>query len=414
VAFGGRYLIFCMGCFAIYNGFIYNDCMSIPLNMYGSRWSWGSDGSAAVANATGGVYPFGMDPSWYNTNNQLAFMNSFKMKLSVLLGVTQMTFGVFLSLSNHLYFHDYMHVFHEFVPRLLFLLCTFGYMDAIILYKMTVNWQASSVSPPNLVQTMINMFLSPGSVTSDKQLYAGQGGFQAFLLVVAFLSVPWMLCAIPCLTNKKMKEMRRQLGLPEPGEKPQRSHEEEKQPHNEKTKLSDHYVASDEYDEEHETHESAAAGAVATTGAHAAHEVKAKPHGDSGGGHGHGFDPATYIFSDHMITGAIHTIEYVLGTVSNTASYLRLWALSLAHAELSEVFWSKMIMQYGVLGGNPIMAVIGFGAWFGATFAVLLCMDVLECFLHALRLHWVEFQNKFFYADGYKFAPFTFIVEADS
>merc|ERR1719216_152942 len=224
------------------------------------------------------------------------------------------------------------------------------------------------------------MILGIGTISDETQIFTSadtQMLLQEVLVICMGVSIPWMLVFKPLLLRSKHRR------------------EMEAQQHSEvdleAANQSGGYgqLLDDRHDEDDDE------------------KYPEQPVKQGQGGH----DEEEFDFSEVVIHQLIHTIEYVLGTISNTASYLRLWALSLAHAELSEVFYDQTIG--GTMAGKPtasqiIMNVVAQFVFIMATVGVLLVMDVLECFLHALRLHWVEFQNKFFYADGIPFNPFSY------
>ena len=155
-----RYMITMMGFFAIYAGFIYNDCFALSLNLFGSRWTFqrqadqGDNESEHVieegtiaslrANYTYGssdsVYPFGLDPIWSISENELDFTNSFKMKFSVIVGIAQMILGLILKASNAIQFENHLDLYCMFLPMMVFTSCLFVYMVLLILIKWSINW----------------------------------------------------------------------------------------------------------------------------------------------------------------------------------------------------------------------------------------------------------------------------------
>uniref|UniRef100_A0A914EDI9 V-type proton ATPase subunit a n=1 Tax=Acrobeloides nanus TaxID=290746 RepID=A0A914EDI9_9BILA len=387
--YGGRYVVILMGCFSIYTGLVYNDIYSKSINIFGSGWRNpynhellrnlsmdAASGNQAISltfppevafNDTKGPYPFGVDPVWnIAPDNRLNFLNPMKMKMSVILGISQMTFGLFLSLLNHIYFGSMVDVFFVFIPQMLFLSLIFIYLCALIVIKWITYYVRAGMKfgkyypgphcAPSLLIGLINMFMAMktredsfgtfqnGTFVESPNLcyqqlwYPHQDIIEKIFLGIAVISIPVMLLVKPFVLRYKNAR-----------------------------------------------------------GEHV---------------HIHGAEEdAEFNFGDAMVYQGIHTIEFALGCISHTASYLRLWALSLAHSELSDVLWTMVMRQAFTMDlgyGGAILCFVVFWFFSVLTVCILILMEGLSAFLHALRLHWVEFQSKFYAGTGVQFEPFYF------
>ena len=48
------------------------------------------------------IYPFGVDPVWGRSKNNLQYVNSLKMKISVIIAIVHMTLGVIIKKHNEM------------------------------------------------------------------------------------------------------------------------------------------------------------------------------------------------------------------------------------------------------------------------------------------------------------------------
>jgi V-type H+-transporting ATPase subunit a len=349
----------------------------------------------------------GVDPIWNLAENKLVFLNSLKMKSSVIIGISQMTFGLVLSYLNYRHFQSRLDILTMFIPQIIFLSCIFIYLCLLIIVKWLVFWvepttvfgydYPGSYCAPSLLIGLINMFMM--KTNDDPKLcylnhwYPGQGFFEVLFVLVAMACVPVMLFAKPYLLLKehRLEAMRGVAQLVRPifylfqglaqsvlllmavvcvpvmlFAKPVCLHI--RQRHNDDAQRLVSVRADVNSDDAEVLHNNDAA----------------KHH--SGGGH----DSKSFDLGDIMVYQAIHTIEFVLGCVSHTASYLRLWALSLAHAQLSDVLWSMVLRQAFILNGymGAIATYIIFFVFASLSVSILVLMEGLSAFLHSLRLHW--------------------------
>jgi V-type H+-transporting ATPase subunit a len=143
------------------------------------------------------------------------------MKLSVILGVTHMVFGICLKGLNNIYFKQTIDFVFEFIPQIIFMTILFGYMVVMLFMKWSIDFTPKEIgtdTAPSIITILMNIFLKGGSLgeVMDKRsgktitpLWGGPGeqeNFHFIILIICGICVPLMLFPKPIITYLRAKK----------------------------------------------------------------------------------------------------------------------------------------------------------------------------------------------------------------
>lgn len=79
--------------------------------------------------------------------------------MAVIFGVIHMMFGLLLKLYNNIRRSKWLDLLTLTIPQIIFMCCTFVYMDYIIIYKWSSEYPDTSKAP-SIISTMIAVFVN--------------------------------------------------------------------------------------------------------------------------------------------------------------------------------------------------------------------------------------------------------------
>ena len=97
------------------------------------------------------------------------FVNSLKMKFSVIFGVFQMTLGIILKGLNFIYEKNYLENLFVFIPQLIFKLILFGYMNFLIFIIWSLDYEGKENQVPDIKSYLMNIFLKFGELPQEQE-----------------------------------------------------------------------------------------------------------------------------------------------------------------------------------------------------------------------------------------------------
>ena len=145
-AFKLRYMVIMMGFFSCYNGLLYNEFFAIPNDWFGSCYDIKADRVPYKEGAQQGyyklvddskhcVYPFGFDPVWWLTTQQLVMTNSVKMKMAVIMAFFHMSMGMACKGLNAIYFKKWAVLVFEVITGFMVFWGLIGWLVFLAFYK---------------------------------------------------------------------------------------------------------------------------------------------------------------------------------------------------------------------------------------------------------------------------------------